>query len=167
MRHGKDVNGSFKYEAKGIDEDAPIGSIILKVEASEFVSSAEINYSVSDDHFAVDSSGVISNAKQLDADTADNNYYEFKVTATVTTTVRVSTKNKNDESPIFSQDVYTTNVDGNASPDTLVTTVVATDKDGDNVRYAFVGGGTQSGQFVIEESIGVIRLHNGSISLNW
>ncbi len=139
----------------------------MKVKASEFVSSAEINYSVSDDHFAVDSSGVISNAKQLDADT-DINYYEFKVTATVTTTVRVSTKNKNDESPIFSQDVYTANVDGNASsPDTLVTTVVATDKDGDNVRYAFVGGGIRSGQFVIEESIGVIRLHNESISLNW
>lgn len=54
--------------------------------------------------------------------------------------------------------MYTPNVDENAGPNTLVTTVVASDKDGDNVRFGFVGGGTTSGQFVIEEITGVIRL---------
>lgn len=54
--------------------------------------------------------------------------------ATGTATVRVYTKNKNDEEPKFSQQVYTPNVDENAGPETLVTTVVASDKDGDNVR---------------------------------
>ena len=49
-------------------------------------------------------------------------------------TVRIYTKNKNDEEPKFSQQVYTPNVDENAGSDTLVTTVVASDKDGDNVR---------------------------------
>jgi len=49
-------------------------------------------------------------------------------------TVRIYTKNKNDEEPKFSQQVYTPNVDENAGADTLVTTVVASDKDGDNVR---------------------------------
>lgn len=49
------------------------------------------------------------------------------------------TKNKNDEEPKFSQQVYTPNVDENAGPNTLVTTVVASDKDGDNVRFGFVG----------------------------
>lgn len=78
---------------------------------------------------------------------------------TGTATVRVYTKNKNDEEPKFSQQVYTPNVDENAGPNTLVTTVVASDKDGDNVRFGFVGGGTVSGQFVIEEITGVIRLH--------
>lgn len=109
--------------------------------------------------------------------------------------VRVYTKNKNDEEPKFSQQVYTPNVDENAGPNTLVTTVVASDKDGDNVRFGFVGkfqftktnlnqktlqlvklqqlispnilgGGTTSGQFVIEEITGVIRLHSKPISLD-
>lgn len=57
-------------------------------------------------------------------------------------------------------------MDENAGPNTLVTTVVASDKDGDNVRFGFVGGGTRSGQFVIEELTGVIRLHNGAINLD-
>lgn len=61
--------------------------------------------------------------------------------------------------------MYTPNVDENAGPNTLVTTVVASDKDGDNVRFGFVGGGTTSGQFVIEEITGVIRLQGTSISL--
>ena len=80
--------------------------------------------------------------------------------------MRVYTKNKNDEEPKFSQSVYTPNVDENAGPNTLVTTVVASDKDGDNVRFGFVGGGARSGQFVIEELTGVIRLHNGPINLD-
>lgn len=56
---------------------------------------------------------------------------------TGTATIRIYTKNKNDEEPKFSQQVYTPNVDENAGPNTLVTTVVASDKDGDNVRYAW------------------------------
>ncbi|KAE8746240.1 hypothetical protein FOCC_FOCC007112 [Frankliniella occidentalis] len=133
---------------------------------------AELEYEVSDDHFSIDAAGVVSNNKQLDADN-NNAYYEFTVTAkdkgepakTGTATIRVYTKNKNDEEPKFSQQVYTPNVDENAGPNTLVTTVVASDKDGDNVRFGFVGGGTVSGQFVIEEITGVIRLHGQSISL--
>lgn len=83
-----------------------------------------------------------------------------------TATIRIYTKNKNDEEPNFSQQVYTPNVDENAGPNTLVTTVVASDKDGDNVEFGFVGGARKSGQFVIEKMTGVIRLHNGAISLD-
>lgn len=54
---------------------------------------------------------------------------------TGTATVRIYTKNKNDEEPKFSQQVYTPNVDENAGPGTLVTTVVASDLDGDSVKY--------------------------------
>ncbi|VVD01806.1 unnamed protein product [Leptidea sinapis] len=133
----------------------------------------ELDFEDLHDHFSVDSNGIITNNKQLDADN-NNAYYEFVVTAkdkgepakTGTATVRVYTKNKNDEEPKFSQQVYTPNVDENAGPNTLVTTVVASDKDGDNVRFGFVGGGTSSGQFVIEEITGVIRLHNKAISLD-
>ena len=50
--------------------------------------------------------------------------------------------------------VYTPNVDENAGPNTLVTTVVASDKDGDGVTFGFVGGSTTSGLFRIEENTG-------------
>ncbi|GJQ83814.1 hypothetical protein Trydic_g5673 [Trypoxylus dichotomus] len=162
------------YQAHNVDEDIPPGTSILKVKAMDADSgaNAEIEYLVSDDHFSVDPSGIITNNKQLDADN-NNAYYEFVVTAkdkgepakTGTATVRVYTKNKNDEEPKFSQQVYTPNVDENAGPNTLVTTVVASDKDGDNVRFGFVGGGTSSGQFVIEEITGVIRLRQREIAL--
>ncbi|XP_050530665.1 neural-cadherin isoform X3 [Daktulosphaira vitifoliae] len=162
------------YQAHNVDEDIPLGTSILKVKAMDADSgeNAEIEYHVSDDHFAVDSSGIVNNNKQLDADN-NNAYYEFVLTAkdkgepskTGTATIRIYTKNKNDEEPKFSQQVYTPNVDENAGPNTLVTTVVASDKDGDNVRFGFVGSGTSSGQFVIEEITGVIRLHSKSISL--
>ena len=88
-------------------------------------SDADITYSVSDDHFSVDSNGVLSSNKRLDADSNDG-YYEFRVTMTVP--VRIYTKNTNDEEPRFSQQVYTTTVDGNAGPNTLVTAVLANDK---------------------------------------
>ena len=163
------------YQAHNIDEDIPIGTSILKVKATDRDSgaNAEIEYSVTEESFSVDSSGVITNAKQLDADN-NNAYYEFTVSAkdkgepsrSGVATVRIYTKNKNDEEPKFSQGVYTPNVDENAGPNTLVTTVVASDKDGDNIRFGFVGGGTRSGQFVIEELTGVIRLHNGAINLD-
>lgn len=163
------------YQAHNVDEDIPIGSSILKVKAADADSgsNAEIEYYVSDDHFAVSAKGIVSNAKRLDAD-SNNAYYEFVVTAkdrgepprTGTATVRIYTSNKNDEEPKFSQQVYTPNVDENAGPNTLVTTVVASDKDGDGVTFGFVGGTTNSGLFRIEENTGVIRLIPGLITLD-
>lgn len=70
------------YQAHNVDEDIPLGTSILKVKATDADSgsNAEIEYLVSDDHFSVDSSGIITNTKQLDADN-NNAYYEFVVTA--------------------------------------------------------------------------------------
>nr|3UBH_A Chain A, Neural-cadherin [Drosophila melanogaster] len=91
------------YQAHNVDEDIPLGTSILRVKAmdSDSGSNAEIEYLVSDDHFAVDSNGIIVNNKQLDADN-NNAYYEFIVTAkdkgeppkSGVATVRVYTKNK-------------------------------------------------------------------------
>ena len=163
------------YQAHNVEEDIPIGTSILKVKAADADSgsNADIEYYVSDDHFTVNSKGIVSNAKRLDAD-SNNAYYEFVVTAkdrgepprTGTATVRIYTENKNDEEPKFSQQVYTPNVDENAGPNTLVTTVVASDKDGDGVTFGFVGGSTTSGLFRIEENTGVIRLVPGLINLD-
>lgn len=162
------------YQALNIDEDIPIGSSILQVSATDADKdkNAEIVYTVDRDDFLIDAKGIIRSNKRLDADI--NNTYVFTVRATDkgdppltgTATVRVYTENKNDEAPKFSQDVYTPNVDENAGPDTLVTTVVASDKDGDGILFGFVGGGTTSGMFTIEERTGVIRLTSGSIELD-
>jgi hypothetical protein len=162
------------YQAHNIDEDIAIGTSILQVSASDLDTgkNAEISYSIDKDEFTIDEKGIIYSNKRLDADV--NNTYVLTVRATDkgdppmtgTATVRVYTENKNDETPKFSQDVYTPNVDENAGPNTLVTTVVASDKDGDNIHFGFVGGGTTSGMFAIEERTGVIRLIAGSIQLD-
>jgi len=70
------------YQAHNVDEDIPLGTSILKVKAMDADSgvNAEIEYHVSDDHFAVDASGIVNNNKQLDADN-NNAYYEFVLTA--------------------------------------------------------------------------------------
>ncbi len=101
-------------QAHNVDEDIPVGSSILRVKATDADSgaNAEIEYYVSDDHFAVNAKGVVSNNRRLDAD-SNNAYYEFVVTAkdrgqpprTGTATVRVYTENRNDEEPKFSQQV--------------------------------------------------------------
>ena len=57
-------------------------------------------------------------------------------------------------------------MDENAGPNALVTTVVASDKDGDRVKYGFANGGNTYGQFMIEQNTGVIRLRNGAIELD-
>jgi len=70
------------YQAHNMDEDIPIGTSLLRVKATDTDSgtNAEIEYQVSDEHFAVDSGGVVTNAKALDADN-NNAYYEFTITA--------------------------------------------------------------------------------------
>ena len=70
------------YQAHNVDEDIPIGTSILKVKAADADSgqNAEIEYYLSDDHFTVSSTGIISNNRRLDAD-SNNAYYEFVVTA--------------------------------------------------------------------------------------
>ncbi|RWS21106.1 Neural-cadherin-like protein, partial [Leptotrombidium deliense] len=156
-----------------IDEDIAIGSSILRVSAKDADSgkNAEIIYSLDSELFRIDNRGVIYSNRRLDADV--NNIYRIKVKAsdkgdqllTATATATIYTENKNDEPPQFSQLVYTSNVDKNAAQSTLVTAVIANDKDGDNILFGFVEGDSQSGMFHIDERTGVIRLINGSIHL--
>lgn len=162
------------YQAHNIDEDVPIGTKILTVKAidNDQGRNAEITYSLNRDEFYIDEKGVIYSNKRLDAD--NNNTYQLTVSATDrgnppltgTATVRIYTVNKNDESPKMSQDVYTPNIDESSGPGTLVTTIQASDRDGDNILFGFVGGGTTSGIFQIEERTGVIRLINEKIVLD-
>ena len=162
------------YQAHDVDEDVPIGTAIVQVSATDADTgkNAEIVYSIDRDEFVIDEKGVIYANKRLDADTKSDYMINVKATdrgdppLSGSAVVRIYTVNKNDEPPKFSQDVYTPNVDENAGPNTLVTTVVASDRDGDNIFFGFVGGQQRSGFFEIEERTGVIRLVGSSINLD-
>ncbi|XP_074602495.1 neural cadherin isoform X1 [Brevipalpus obovatus] len=162
------------YQQHNVPEDIPLGRSILKVSATDADQgkNAEIIYSIDRPEFRIDEKGIIYANGRLDADS--NNTYQMTVRAidrgdpplTGTATVRIYTENKNDEAPKFSQDVYTPNVDENAGPSTLVTTVVASDKDGDNILFGFGDGSNKSGVFEIEERTGVIRLQSRPFTLD-
>lgn len=161
------------YQVYNVLEDVKIGTKITTILATDLDSgkNAEIDYSIDRPEFSIDSRGNIITSRRLDADV--NNTYVLTVKATDrgnpplsgTAVVRVYTENTNDEAPKFSQDVYTPNVDENAGPRTLVTTVVASDKDGDNVIFGFAPG-TKTSLFQIDERTGVIRLSNTSVRLD-
>ena len=71
------------FQAHDINADLQLAHLSLD---------ADITYFVSDNYFSVDSNGVISSNKRLDAD-SNNGYYDFLVTMTVP--VRIYTKNTN------------------------------------------------------------------------
>uniref|UniRef100_A0A6G1SIF4 Neural-cadherin n=1 Tax=Aceria tosichella TaxID=561515 RepID=A0A6G1SIF4_9ACAR len=160
------------YQVHGILEDVKINTIIKQITATDADSgkNAEIEYSIDRAEFSIDSRGNIITSRRLDADV--NNTYILTVKATDrgnpplsgTAVVRVSTENTNDEAPKFSQDVYTPNVDENAGPRTLVTTVVASDRDGDNVIFGFAS--PKNPLFQIDERTGVIRLSDKAVKLD-
>lgn len=155
------------YQVYGILEDVKIGTLIKTVKAIDPDSgkNGEIEYSLDRNEFSIDSKGNIMTSRRLDADV--NNTYVLTVKATDkgspplsgTAVVRIYTENTNDEAPKFNQDIYTPNVDENAGPRTLVVTVIASDKDGDNVIYGFAPS-TKTNMFQIDERTGVIRLSN-------
>lgn len=161
------------YQVYNVLEDVKIGTKITTILATDADSgrNGEIEYSIDRNEFSIDSRGNIITSRRLDADV--NNTYALTVKATDrgnpplsgTAVVRVYTENTNDEAPKFSQDVYTPNVDENAGPRTLVTTVVASDKDGDNVIFGFAPN-TKTSMFQIDERTGVIRLSNNIVKLD-
>lgn len=162
------------YQIYGILEDIKPGSFIYHISATDADTgkNAEIEYEIDRSEFIIDKNGNIVTNRRLDADV--NNTYILTVRArdkgtpslNGTATVRIYTENTNDEAPKFSQDVYTPNVDENAGPKTLVTTVVASDKDGDNIIFGF-SPGSRHPMFQIDDRTGVIRLSsNGQIQLD-
>lgn len=161
------------YQVHDVLEDVKIGTKITTISATDTDSgrNAEIEYSLDRNEFSIDSRGNIMTSRRLDADV--NNTYIVTVKATDkgspplsgTAVVRIHTLNTNDEAPKFSQDVYTPNVDENAGPRTLVTTVVASDRDGDNVIFGFAPS-SRNNLFSIDERTGVIRLANNVVKLD-
>lgn len=78
-----------------------------------------------------------------------------------TATVVVSVTDTNDNPPQFAQEAYTATVSETASPGTVVTTIVASDRDtgqfgADGIKYSLFGNGAE--KFEVDETSGVITV---------
>ncbi|XP_059850094.1 neural-cadherin [Hypanus sabinus] len=154
------------YSCDNIPENIPIGTSLLQVLAQDCDTglNAEISYFSQAAEFAVTPQGLVSPRQPLDYE-QPNHMYEFAVTAvdkglpprTGTASVRIRITNINDESPVFSQNIYKTFLSEDAGPNSLVATVHAKDPDGDNVIYTITGG-NQEKNFVLDSQKGIIKL---------
>ncbi|XP_069777942.1 neural-cadherin isoform X2 [Narcine bancroftii] len=154
------------YSCDNIPENIPIGTSLLQVLAQDCDTglNAKISYYSQVAEFAITPQGLISTKQQLDYE-QPNHMYEFVVAAvdkghpprTGTTSVRIRITNINDESPVFSQNIYKTFLSEDAGPNSLVATVHAKDPDGDNVIYTITGG-NQEKNFVLDSQKGIIKL---------
>lgn len=149
------------------DEDVPVGTSILQVQVFQ-AEQYNLSYTLSDPvNFTIDQQGVIRSNARLDAD-YNGASYMFDVTATISgsessqaakTSVHINTNNKNDEPPVFSEGIYHSRVDETAQPNAVVTTIIATDKDGDKVKYDWSSESSMPlDMFVLDGNTGVIRL---------
>lgn len=169
-----------------IRESATVGSTVITLRATDqdIGKNAEIEYTIESvngggtttpdqdaNTFKIDSkSGVISTRSNLDREMAD--IYTIVVHAsdmatpvderkTATATVLVKILDDNDNYPQFSERTYTVQVSEDKWDDTnIVAHIRATDADDGNnaaIRYAIIGGNTQS-QFAIDSMNGDVTL---------
>lgn len=169
-----------------IRETATVGTTVITLRATDqdIGKNAEIEYSIESvsgggtttpeqdaNTFKIDSkSGVISTRSGLDRELADIYSIVVKATdmttpqderKTATATVVVKVLDDNDNYPQFSERTYTVQVNEDKWDDTnIVAQIRATDADdGSNaaIRYAIIGGNTQS-QFSIDSMSGDVSL---------
>ncbi|XP_022247857.1 neural-cadherin-like [Limulus polyphemus] len=168
-----------KYETN-IPENQRKDSDVIEVKAKSFAD-RQIRYTLrakgsGAGTFNIEPSvGIVKLAKDLDyEDLRQPKKYSLVVTATedsggfsTSVDLTITVNDVNDNSPRFElPDYQAHNIDEDIPPGTSILQVVASDKDGDNIHFGFVGGGTVSGMFQIEERTGVIRLINGHIQLD-
>ncbi|XP_041474294.1 protocadherin Fat 1-like isoform X3 [Lytechinus variegatus] len=156
-----------------IAEDAEIGSIVVTVLAiSQDVGlNAEIMYQIvsGNEHgkFKIDSTtGEISVAFELDFEMSNKYYLTVKATdmgtnpLSDTTTINIFITDANDNSPVFSEDIYSISVNEAARVEGDVIQVMATDEDsGDNGRVSYsIVHGNLFNQFTINPDNGLVSL---------
>ena len=144
-----------------IGENLPVGTIVIKVFATDDDPSDTLTYSLSganSNHFNIGSStGVITTGQELDRENI--NSYSLNVSVsdgsvTVTEGITISVDNSND-APTFSNAPYNTSVNENVNSGNVFT-VSATDEDGDAVTFSLYGVGREL--FSIHASSGVVSL---------
>ncbi|XP_006818278.2 neural-cadherin-like [Saccoglossus kowalevskii] len=154
------------YTVKNFPEDASTNAEVVTVLATDCDSgtNAQLSYSIDNNAFQINSLGEIRPSVKLDYEST-NSLYTIIATAkdhgspskTGTATINVRIKNYNDEPPRFSQNTYKYFVAENAPDGFQVATVIATDPDGDGVKYS-ISAGNEDRNFEINRDTGVITL---------
>ncbi|XP_041930485.1 protocadherin Fat 1-like isoform X2 [Alosa sapidissima] len=157
-----------------VPEDVSMGTQILRVFASGGDSGArhgEIAYSITGGNeqgaFSINSrTGDIFVIESLDYESSHEHFLtveakvEGKEPLSDIASVQVNVTDVNDNSPVFSQGVYSAVVSEDAKPGTAVVTITASDTDGpanNRVRFSIIGG-NQGTPFIIDAVSGELRV---------
>ncbi|MCM3763790.1 cadherin domain-containing protein [Neobacillus niacini] len=150
---------------KTIDENLANGTIVGKVTATDHDANTHFSYRITagneDGAFAMDpSSGevTVANSVKLDYETIKTFSLTIQVSDgvhTAETTATIGLNNLNDNKPVAEDAVF--NVDENAPNWTVVGKVIASDADGDILRYQILSG-NEDGAFAINASTGEITV---------
>ncbi|XP_060237640.1 protocadherin Fat 1 isoform X3 [Meriones unguiculatus] len=173
-----DINDNppvFEYREYGaaVSEDILIGTQILQVYAAsrDIEANAEITYSIisGNEHgkFSIDSkTGAIFIIENLDYESSHEYYLTVEATDGGTpslsdvATVNINVTDINDNSPVFSQDTYTTVVSEDAALEQSVITIMADDADGpsnSHIHYSILEG-NQGSPFTIDPVRGEVKV---------
>ena len=171
----KDVNDNVPaftqplYEAD-IPEDAPPGSSILQVEATDLDSenNGDIEYSIigeAEEFFGVSTNGTMFSKRPLDRESKPTFSFIIKATDggvqggrhSATASVLLTLTDVNDQSPRFTS-AAEGHIQENQPPNTIVMSVTAEDGDeGDNAEVEYFLSQSDSDNFVIGRLDGIIR----------
>jgi hypothetical protein len=153
-----------------IPEDAPVGTSVFKVVATDEDSgeNARISYSIAEDQvFQVNpSTGDISVKQVLDREMVPG--YTLSVTAkdhgrpsqSDTVDMEVVIEDVNDNYPKFLESIYTGEEYEDSFVGTSILQIAATDEDAGlngHVRYTFEGGNSGGGDFTLDPTLGILR----------
>lgn len=173
-----DINDNppvFEYREYGatVSEDIVIGTEVLQVYAAsrDIEANAEITYAIisGNEHgkFSIDSkTGAIFIIENLDYESSHGYYLTVEATDGGTpslsdvATVNINITDINDNSPVFSQDSYTTVVSEDAALEQPVITIMADDADGpsnSHILYSIIEG-NQGSPFTIDPVRGEIKV---------
>nr|XP_015208138.1 PREDICTED: cadherin EGF LAG seven-pass G-type receptor 1 isoform X2 [Lepisosteus oculatus] len=161
-------NANYQVE---ISEDRPIGSTVVVISATDEDTgeNARITYLMEDNvpQFKINpDSGAITT--QMEIDYEDQASYTLAIIArdngipqkSDTTYVEIIVVDANDNSPQFQTDIYSGSVFEDAPVFTSVLQITASDRDSSSngrVSYTFQGGDDGDGDFLIEQSSGIVR----------
>ncbi|XP_040587830.1 protocadherin Fat 1 isoform X7 [Mesocricetus auratus] len=173
-----DINDNppvFEYREYGatVSEDILIGTEVLQVYAAsrDIEANAEITYSIisGNEHgkFSIDSkTGAIFVIENLDYESSHEYYLTVEATDGGTpslsdvATVSINVTDINDNTPVFSQDTYTTVVGEDAALEQSVITIMADDADGpsnSHIHYSIIEG-NQGSPFTIDPVRGEVKV---------
>ncbi|XP_041488205.1 protocadherin Fat 1 isoform X1 [Microtus oregoni] len=173
-----DINDNppvFEYREYGatVSEDILVGTEVLRVYAAsrDIEANAEITYSIisGNEHgkFSIDSkTGAIFIIENLDYESSHEYYLTVEATDGGTpslsdvATVNINVTDINDNTPVFSQDTYTTVVSEDAALEQSVITIMADDADGPSnsrIDYSIIEG-NQGSPFTIDPVRGEVKV---------